>query len=83
MHEIGLVANLLKKIEDLARLNEITKVTKVHLSLGQFPHISPQHLRDHFSMETQGSLAENAELDIEIMSDGGASDIFLKSIEGV
>jgi hydrogenase nickel incorporation protein HypA/HybF len=84
MHEHSLIANLLKQIEAIARENNAVKITGVKVKLGALSHMSPDHFREHFENETAGTLAEGAELEIEMMDDiydPNAQDVLLDSID--
>lgn len=84
MHEFSLMADLLRKIEKVARDNGASRVRSVDVWLGAFSHISAQHFREHFIEGTQGTVAEGAELHVETSddtSDPNAQDILLKAIE--
>lgn len=86
MHEFSLMADLMKKIEQLAQEAEAGKVTRIHVKLGALAHISADHFREHFTHATQGTVAEGARLDVETLTDTNdpyAQDIVLESIEAV
>ena len=48
MHEFSLMADLLRKIEQLAKDADADKVTAVKVKLGALSHITPDHFREHF-----------------------------------
>ena len=84
MHEAGMIRDLIAKIDELAVRESATAVTSVSVWLGALSHISAPHFREHFEHETDGSIAENATLEIEISDDidnPQAQDILLRSIE--
>ena len=84
MHEAGLIRDLVSKINELAGRESATSVSKVSVWLGALSHISADHFREHFENETGGTIAENAELEIETSEDidhPQAQDILLRSIE--
>jgi len=84
MHEHSLMKDLLNKIGQLARENNARKVTEVKVRLGALSHISADHFRDHFTESTRGTVAEQADLVIEQLtdeSDPRAQDIVLDSIK--
>ncbi len=86
MHEMSLIADLLRKIEALATAHGSTRVTAVRVKLGALAHISAEHFRDHFVGGTAGTLAEGAELNIELGEDPQAADaqsIVLQDVEVV
>ncbi len=84
MHEMSLINNLLNKIEVLAREQNGEKITNVKVRLGALSHISKDHFRDHFVEGTKGSIADGAQLEIEVsedLEDPQAQDILLLSID--
>lgn len=84
MHEASLMNDLIRKIEAVAREQNVTKVLRISVKLGALSHMSPSHFRDHFSVVSQGTLAEGATLDIEVLTDAHdphAQEILLESVE--
>jgi hydrogenase nickel incorporation protein HypA/HybF len=83
MHELSLMADLMRKIELVARQEEAERVCGVKVRLGALSHVSPEHFREHFEMASRGTVAEGAKLDIESgsdLTDPRAQDIYLESI---
>lgn len=84
MHEFSLMADLLRKIEQLAQDARADKVTGVKVKLGALSHITPDHFREHFEAAIVGTIAEGATLDVEQSDDQGdpnAQDILLESVD--
>ena len=84
MHEFSLMADLLRKIEELAKGANANKVTSVKVRLGALSHITPDHFREHFEEATVGTVAEGARLDVtmcERKDDPNAQDILLESVD--
>jgi hydrogenase nickel incorporation protein HypA/HybF len=84
MHESGLIEDLIRKIEAAARANGGTKVTAVDLTIGAFASIEADHLREHFEVASAGTMAEGAELRIQVSEDPLGPDpqhITLQSVE--
>ena len=84
MHEFSLMADLLRKIEQLAINSDASKVTVVRVKLGALSHITPNHFREHFEEAIIGTVAEGAELDVEQSQDEhdpNAQDILLESVD--
>jgi hydrogenase nickel incorporation protein HypA/HybF len=84
MHELSLMADLMCKLDVIAREHYPAKVIDVTIRLGALAHISAQHLREHFVRACQGTALEDAQLLIEIgtdMSDPHAQDILLDRVE--
>jgi hydrogenase nickel incorporation protein HypA/HybF len=84
MHEMSLFSGLLKKLDDIARAEGARKILKVRVFIGALAHISGPHFREHFEAGTRGSVAEGAELEIEVSDDADdprAQDIVLLSVD--
>lgn len=67
MHEIGVAENLCSIILETARKAQLSKVTRVSISFGQLVQIVPDIFRFAFSETVRNSVAEDAEVDIEII----------------
>jgi hydrogenase nickel incorporation protein HypA/HybF len=84
MHEFSLMADLLRKIQQLAKDAKADKVTGVKVKLGALSHITPDHFREHFEAAIVGTIAEGATLNVEQSDDQGdpnAQDILLESVD--
>ena len=82
--EFGLINDLMNKIETLAREENATRVKGVRVWLGALSHISAEHFREHFEHAARGTLAGEADLEIEVSADAKhpeAQEIRLESIE--
>jgi len=62
MHEMALCESLRSALEDAARAQHFSKVTKVRLAVGRFAGVEVEALRFGFDVVMKGSLAEGAEL---------------------
>ena len=83
MHESHLIAGLMKKLEAIAKEERARKITGIKIKLGALSHMSEGHFREHFEHASQGTVAEGAELDIEMQTDihdPHAQEIILDSV---
>jgi hydrogenase nickel incorporation protein HypA/HybF len=83
MHEVSLIADLMRKIEALAHEHRAIRVAGVKVKLGALAHISSDHFREHFVRAARGTIAEGARLDIEVSTDQDdphAQEILLDSV---
>lgn len=84
MHEFSLIKDLLQKVTTIALERQTTRVTGIKVKLGPLSHISPDHFREHFIHAARGTIAEDAKLTIEVMTDADASlsqEVLLEYIE--
>ncbi len=84
MHESGLIADLLEKIQAVAAENSASRVAAVEVSIGALAGIGEEHFREHFVIETAGTIAEGAELRVRICDDLLSPDsrsVMLQSME--
>jgi hydrogenase nickel incorporation protein HypA/HybF len=67
MHEISLSAELAIIVTQVAADEELTRITRINLQFGEMIQVVPDIFRFAFQEAVRGTLAENAEVDIEIM----------------
>jgi len=66
MHEFSIVQNLLMLIEQTAQENNAKKVTKVVVQIGVLSGVEPHLLELAFNTFKEGTIAQDAELIMEI-----------------
>ena len=84
MHERALMNEVTRKLEEIARAEGATHVTRVVVRLGALSHFTPEHFREHFADAATGTLAEGAAVDAVLdddLSAAGARDVVLESVE--
>ena len=84
MHEQSLMTDLINKINKVGKENQTKKIVGVKVRLGALSHISAEHFKEHFVVAAKGGLAENAILDIEVLTDindSHAQEIMLDSVK--
>lgn len=72
MHETGIVKELVRQLERIARDAGAEAIEGVRVSLGALSQFSPKHFREHFEEEVRGTLAQDARL--EIIESGDPTD---------
>jgi len=83
-HEFSLLAGLLARVEEIARSEAASSVTRVSVWLGALVGCSPEHLREHFVDAARGTVAEGAELAVDARADPlepHAAEVLLDSVE--
>lgn len=81
MHESSLVADLLEKIDAIARENAAQTVHAIEISVGALAGIGLDHLREHFNAAARGRLAEGADLRLKMSEDPMSTGLVLESVE--
>ena len=66
MHEFSFAYNIFKVAEATAIKYNAKKISEVYLEIGELTLIVPELLKKSFEMATTGSIAEGAELIIEL-----------------
>jgi hydrogenase nickel incorporation protein HypA/HybF len=84
MHETGLVRDVVRRIDDLARSTSARRVTRVRVWLGALSHLSVEHFREHYAIEARDTTAAEAVLEIEASTDPAdpnAQEVRLESVD--
>ena len=84
MHEASLMNDLMHKIGTVVQEQSGKRAVAVQVKLGALSHFSIEHFREHFERAAQGTVAENANLEIDLSSDiqdPHAQEILLESVE--
>lgn len=84
MHEQALMDGLMRQIEQVAADEGASKVTAVRVWCGALSHFTPAHFREHFERAAAGTVAEGAEVVVEVsdeITDPDAAGVRLESVE--
>lgn len=84
MHERALMADVMQRIEEVARTGGAARVTRVTVRLGALSHFTPEHFREHFVDASAGTIAEGAAVVAVLDEDvhaTSAAGVLLESIE--
>lgn len=65
MHELGLVLNIVKQIEDYMDENQIETIEKLILQVGKLSEVYPKYLKDVYPIAVENTRLEKTELIIE------------------
>jgi len=66
MHELSVCLSLMQQVERIARERNAEKVTKITLNIGPLSGVEPDLLRNAYPLAAAGTVAEDAELVMEI-----------------
>ena len=67
MHEIGVVKQVVRTVEDFAKENDITEVSEIVLDIGELSLIIPKYVEDIYPIATEGSILEHAKLIMNVI----------------
>jgi hydrogenase nickel incorporation protein HypA/HybF len=76
--------DLMRRIEEVARVAGATRVTLVSVKLGALSHFTPEHFREHFADAARSTIAADADVEAVLdddISDARARDVVLESVE--
>ena len=65
MHELAVCQQLLSQVKDIAAENQATTVDLIRVSVGPLSGVEPALLEQAFTIARSGTIAEQAELDID------------------
>ncbi|HET6643159.1 MAG TPA: hydrogenase maturation nickel metallochaperone HypA [Gaiellaceae bacterium] len=84
MHEQALIEAVVRQLEGVTAAEGASRVTAVRVWCGALSHFTPEHFREHFERAAAGTVAEGAEVEVELSGDvthPDASGVRVESIE--
>lgn len=67
MHELGIVMEIVKTIEDFVEKNHLTKVDTLVLQIGRMSPVVPHYIEQCYPAAVDGTSLEDMRLSIEIV----------------
>ena len=67
MHEIGVVRQIIKTVEDFAKQNNVTEVSEIVLDVGELSLVIPKYVEDIYPVVTPGTILEMAKLVMNVV----------------
>ena len=67
MHELSLVESILQIVDEYATKDGFSRVTSLRLTCGKLSSVVPQALSFAFEVQSKGTRAEGAALELEIL----------------
>jgi hydrogenase nickel incorporation protein HypA/HybF len=67
MHETAIVEDMFRIIGEVARKENLSRIDKVHFSIGEMMQIVPDLFRFAFDAAKENTIAKEAELEIEFL----------------
>jgi len=71
MHELGVVIEVVKTVENFAKKNGVTKIDKLVLQIGELSSMIPNYIKACYPAAVDGTLMEETKLEIEILPGNG------------
>ena len=65
MHELGIVMGIVKQMEEYKVENNLEKIEKLVLQIGELSGVVPKYIEDVYPMAVEGTALENTELVLE------------------
>ena len=67
MHELGIVVEIAKTVENFAKSNNLTKVDTIVLQIGAISTVVPQYIEECYPAAIDGGFLQDTKLKIEIL----------------
>ncbi|KLE15547.1 hydrogenase maturation nickel metallochaperone HypA [Clostridium sp. C8] len=67
MHEIGVLFEIIKTVENFAKQNDVKKVETLVLQIGELSSMIPRYMKNLYPATIKGTILQGSELEIEIL----------------
>ncbi|WP_139902664.1 hydrogenase maturation nickel metallochaperone HypA [Clostridium thermarum] len=67
MHELGVVIEVIKTVENFAKVNGITKIDTLVLQIGELSSMIPRYIEACYPAAVEGTMLQETKLQIEIL----------------
>ena len=71
MHEIGVMIEVVKTVENFAKRNGVTKIQTLVLQIGELSSTIPRYVEACYPAAIEGTMLQNTELKIEVLPGNG------------
>jgi hydrogenase nickel incorporation protein HypA/HybF len=71
MHELGVVFEVIKTVQDFADKNGVTKIEKLVLQIGELSSMIPKYIQACYPAAVDGTWMQDTKLEIEILPGNG------------
>lgn len=71
MHEVGVMIEVVKTVENFARKNDLTKIDTLVLQIGELSSIIPRYIEACYPAAVDGTMLQDTKLQIEILPGNG------------
>lgn len=74
MHELGIMINVVRSVENFAKENGIREIATLVLQVGELSPIIPRFVKACYPAAVDGSMLQDTELKIEVLPGNGICD---------
>lgn len=67
MHELGIIIQVVKQVEEFAKENNITEIDKLVLEVGELSSMYPKYIEDVYPIAVEDSMLKDTKLEIEML----------------
>lgn len=71
MHELGIVIEVIKVVENFAQKSGVTKIDTLVLQIGELSSVVPRYIKECYPVASDGTLLQDTKLEIEILPGNG------------
>ncbi len=71
MHELGIIAEVVHVVEEIAREQKLTRVETLVLQIGELASVVPYYVEQCYPAAVYGTMLQNTRLEIEILPGNG------------
>ncbi|MCM1988910.1 hydrogenase maturation nickel metallochaperone HypA [Oceanirhabdus seepicola] len=71
MHELGVLIEVVKTVENIAVKNDLTKIDTLVLQIGELSSMIPRYIESCYPAAVDGTILEETKLEIEILPGNG------------
>lgn len=65
MHELGIIIEIVKTVEEFAQKNQVTRIDTLVLQIGDLSPVVPRYIQECYPAATDGTSLQNTKLKIE------------------
>lgn len=71
MHELGVMMQVISRVEDIAKSNQVSKIDTLVLQIGELSSMIPAYIEACYEPAAEGTMLQDAKLVIEVMPGNG------------
>ena len=71
MHEYGVIMEIVKQVEDIAKENDIKEIQTVVLQIGELSSMIPMYMKKIYPIAVDDTILRDSDLEIEVIPGNG------------